>query len=225
MTANVHTADEADPGELPEFLGGAGETKRLVARAHVARRRSGHVPGEPGIWIFILGDVTVFAALLAMLLWTRRHEPSLIAESAARLMPNVGFVNTLVLLSSSYLVVHAIHAHRRDAFGQARRFVVAAIGCAVVFATLKAIEYASEIATGVTPSTNVFFNYYFALTGLHLLHVAVGSALMVWWWNALRRRTAWSSARVLGEGVAAYWHMVDLLWIAIFTLTYLVCPQ
>jgi nitric oxide reductase NorE protein len=212
--------------DLPEFLCGAAEDNVPRPRPTMARSgTAGHVPGEIGIWIFVLGDMTVFAALLAMLLWERRSQPALVAESAAHLMPTMGFINTLTLLVSSYLVVYAIHAHRRDAHREARRFVAAAIGCAAVFATVKAIEYTREIGAGFTPTTDIFFNYYFALTGLHLLHVLIGVTLLTWWWIMTKRGRTWLSSQVAVEGVAVYWHMVDLLWIAIFTLAYLVSPQ
>jgi nitric oxide reductase NorE protein len=212
--------------ELPEFLSGAAEDVDTRPRAKEPKSPgAGHVPGEIGVWLFVLGDMTVFAALLAMLMWQRRSDPTLVAASAAHLIPDLGFLNTLVLLLSSYLVVHAIHAHRRDAHRAAGRFVVAAMGCAAVFATLKAVEYAHEIGAGFTPTSNVFFNYYFALTGLHLLHVLIGSALLTWWWIKTKRQETWSSSQLAVEGIAVYWHMVDLLWIAIFTLVYLVCPQ
>jgi nitric oxide reductase NorE protein len=224
MTVRTDALD--GDAELPEFLSGA--TDDVVSPLRPAPTRSAgaaHIPGEIGIWIFILGDMMVFAALLSMLMWQRKTLPGEVGASAAHLMPNLGFANTFVLLLSSYLVVHAVHAHRRDAHRDAGRFVVAALGCAAVFAVLKAIEYAREIAAGFTQTTNVFFNYYFALTGLHLLHVIAGSALLSWWWVKTRRARTWSSSQVVVEGVAVYWHMVDLLWIAIFTLTYLVCPR
>jgi nitric oxide reductase NorE protein len=212
--------------DLPEFLWGAEEvTETPLLTAESKPTTAGHVPGEVGLWVFVLGDMTVFAVLLVMLMRQRHTDPTVVGASATHLVPNLGFVNTLVLLLSSYLVVYAVHAHRRDAHRTAGRFIVAAIGCAAVFATVKSIEYGRAIGAGFTPTTNVFFNYYFALTGFHLLHVIIGSALLSWWWVKTRRRRAWSSSRLAVESIAVYWHMVDLLWIAIFTLTYLVCPQ
>jgi len=81
------------------------------------------------------------------------------------------------------------------------------------------------LSAGHTPATGPFFTFYFVLTGLHLLHVFVGTALLSAWTVMLRRRRPWSGSRRAVEGIAVYWHMVDLLWIAIFALAYLVCAE
>ena len=103
--------------------------------------------------------------------------------------------------------------------------IFGAIACAAVFAGLKAIEYYLEISAGHTPVSGQFFNFYFILTGLHLLHVVVGSALLTAWQLMCRRRREWKGTRRVVEGIASYWHMVDLLWVAIFALVYLVSAE
>jgi nitric oxide reductase NorE protein len=212
--------------ELPEFLSGTDEEPARPRHTEPAAEvPNGRVPGETGLWVFVLGDMTVFAALMVMMMRQRHADPTLVADSAEHLMPGAGFLNTLVLLLSSYLVVRALHAHRRDDHSGASRFIVSAIACAVAFAIVKGVEYTNEIGAGFTPTTNVFFNYYFGLTGLHLVHVTIGSVLLGWWLKTTRRQATWSTSRRTVEGIAVYWHMVDLLWIAIFTLAYLVCPQ
>jgi nitric oxide reductase NorE protein len=223
MTTRIGPLD--DHYDLPEFLTSTTDYVEPPVRDKPRDTAAGRVPGEVGIWVFVLGDMTVFAVLLAMLMWQRRSETALIAESASHLMPNLGFFNTLVLLTSSFLVVQALHAHRLGMYHRAAGFIAAAVGCAALFASVKAIEYAHEIDAGHTPNANVFFNYYYALTGLHLLHVVIGSALLSWWWSKTQHHKAFSNSRIAVEGVATYWHMVDLLWIAIFTLSYLVCSQ
>jgi nitric oxide reductase NorE protein len=134
-------------------------------------------------------------------------------------------VNTLVLLVSVYLVVCGVYAHRCGRHRIAMHFVVGAVVCAAVFALLKAGEYVYEIHGGSTPSTNLFFTHFFALTGLHLVHVLVGSGLLTAWCVMAHRQRPWEQSHTTVEGIAVYWHMVDLLWIAIFTLAYLVCAQ
>jgi nitric oxide reductase NorE protein len=213
--------------DLPEFLwdrdGVDGGLRQPSPRP--AKARAGHTPGEAGLWIFILGDMTLFAAILIVFLWERRSDPVAFEESAHQLIQPIGAANTLILLLSSYLVVRATYAHRGGRHPQSRRLIAGAVGCAAVFAGLKAFEYYSAISSGHTPSTGTFFTFYFVLTGLHLLHVIVGTALLLVWQAMLKRRRSWTGSQKVAEGIASYWHMVDLLWVAIFTLVYLVSAE
>lgn len=221
----THTQVRIDP-DLPEFLWGSdGVEDRPRPSRRPAKTRPGHIPGEAGLWIFILGDMTLFAAILIVFLWERRSDPAVFREAAHQLIQPIGAANTLVLVLSSYLVVQAVFAHRGGRYPQARRLVAAAVGCAAVFAGLKAFEYYSEISSGHTPSSGMFFTFYFVLTGLHLLHVIVGTALLLAWQAMLKRRRSWTGSQKVAEGIASYWHMVDLLWVAIFTLVYLVSVE
>jgi nitric oxide reductase NorE protein len=222
----THAQVRGDP-DLPEFLWGSDgvEDGPRPSSPRPAKTRPGHTPGEAGLWIFILGDMTLFAAILIVFLWERRSDPVVFEESAHQLIQPIGAANTLVLVLSSYLVVRAVFAHRGGRYPQARRLVAAAVGCAAVFAGLKAFEYYSEISSGHTPSSGTFFTFYFVLTGLHLLHVIVGTALLLVWQAMLKRRRSWTGSQKVAEGIASYWHMVDLLWVAIFTLVYLVSAE
>lgn len=215
-----------DP-DLPEFLWGADEFDdgARPTASRVAKIRSGHIPGEAGLWIFILGDMTLFALILLVFLWERRSDVAGFQQSAHQLIQPIGAVNTLVLLLSSYLVVRALFAHRVGSHSLARRLVFGAIGCAAVFAGLKAVEYHGEISAGHTPASGTFFTFYFILTGLHLLHVIVGTAFLSLWQAKLKRRQPWTGSQRVAEGIASYWHMVDLLWVAIFALVYLVSAE
>jgi len=187
-----------------------------------ARVARDDVPGEPGIWIFILGDMTVFGAFFTVFMVEFRKDRDLFAESSALLHPAIGMANTLVLLISSYLVVLAIHWHRQGQLDRSSRALSCALGCALIFAALKTLEYTLEIQAGHTPASNIFFMLYFAFTGVHLMHVTIGATLLVVWRTKVRRSTSWDDSRVFAESTASFWHMVDLLWIVLFALFYLV---
>ena len=96
-----------------------------------------------------------------------------------------------------------------------------ALGCAIAFSLLKAVEYHAEVTGGHVPGTNVFFTFYYVMTGVHLLHVLIGAALLVVWRRRTKRVEPFLDGRRLVEASAVYWHMVDLLWILIFTIVYL----
>ena len=106
--------------------------------------------------------------------------------------------------------------------GERRRTVVLLAGAlllAASFAAIKLTEYAGLLAAGITPDSAPFFVYYFVLTGVHLLHLLIGAVLLA---TLLVRVLRGHDSQRFSEGVATYWHMVDLLWIALFALLYLV---
>ncbi len=211
------------PASDPGFLWTNDEP--LLPRRNVERLRpaaDGHVPGEIGLWVFILGDMTVFGAFFLVFMWNGRQDPSLYTTCTLSLVQAMGLANTLVLLLSSWLVVLAVHAHRANRFDLVIRELAGTLVCAVAFATIKAFEYTHEVAAGNRPSSNIFFTFYFVLTGLHLVHVIVGSGLVAGWLAKARAGRPWAPSRRYVEAAAVYWHMVDLLWVVIFTIVYLV---
>lgn len=180
------------------------------------------MPGEEGVWVFIFGDMTVFAILFGVYLYYRGAQPELFDDSQARLNQTFGAVNTLVLLTSSLLVVTAVRAVRRHAHALARNLTYAAMVCGVVFIVNKAIEYGQKISHGLVPATNQFFMYFYVMTGLHLIHVVIGIGLLGFAVILTRRTSLSTREQGYLEGAGCFWHMVDLLWIVIFPLLYLV---
>jgi nitric oxide reductase NorE protein len=208
---------------VPEFLWTDEEDlqhDRAAARTEPRVAIPG-LPAEPGLWVFVLGDMTLFGWFFLVFMWERRHDRAVFADSVNELYQPIGVVNTLVLLLGSYLVVLALHGNRRGRLVRCKRLLVGATACGAAFAAVKAVEYSLEIANGHTPGENTFFLFYFTLTGIHLVHVLIGTALLVGWFRGARRGREWKRDRAFAESAAVYWHMVDLLWILIFTLLYL----
>jgi nitric oxide reductase NorE protein len=190
-----------------------------VVRTPVKR----HVPGEPGIWVLLFGDMLVFTILFAVYLQRRGQNQELFAQSQDALNRTFGAVNTLVLLTSSLLVVFAVRAMRSEQWRHlAGRLTVAAVAVGSCFVLIKAFEYHEKIAAGITPSTNEFFMYYFVLTGLHLAHVIVGLGVLLALSRLARKPAPTRTHIAFFEGGGCFWHMVDLLWIVIFPLLFLV---
>lgn len=180
-----------------------------------------HVPGEYGIWVFILGDMTLFAAFFGVFVRDRARQPAAFTESQATLHIAFGAVNTCLLLTGSLFVVWAVQAVRRDDNAAARRFLAAAWVCAAVFGLDKVLEYADKVTHGLTPATNDYFMYFFMFTGIHALHLVIGMVVLA----HLRRLCARpvltaANVRTIEVG-ASYWHLVDLLWVVLFALLYL----
>ena len=181
----------------------------------------GHVPGEVGIWVFVLGDMTVFAMLFAGFVWYRSEQLALYLQSQAALNQAFGAINTLLLLTSSWFVVMGTDAARRDARALARRLFAAAFLCGLGFALVKFFEYREKVMQGLTPVANEFYSFYYMLTGLHLLHVLIGMAVLVFVFLRTGAGIKTPQDRSFLESSATYWHMVDLLWIVLFPLLYL----
>ena len=188
-----------------------------------AGRRVAHVPGESGVWVLLLGDMVVFAVLFGVYLNRRAQEKELFAASQEALNRNFGALNTLVLLTSSLLVVFAVHALRTPRLRHlARRLTLAGFGVGCLFVIIKGVEYYEKFAAGITPATNDFFMYYFVLTGLHLAHVVVGLVVLLALSFLARKPRPTRTQIGFFEGGGCFWHMVDLLWIIIFPLLFLV---
>lgn len=181
-----------------------------------------HVPGEPGVWVFILGDLVVFGVFFVYFLVQRMKEPVLFAASQEALNRDLGAINTVFLLVSSLCVVIAIRAIRATERVVAKRFIIGAFLCGIAFIAVKAFEYHERIAAHQLPSTNGFFMLYFVLTGLHLVHLIVGLAVLTALWSFARKPELTTYQWAFFEGGACFWHMVDLLWLVLFPLIFLV---
>jgi nitric oxide reductase NorE protein len=184
--------------------------------------RPKHVPGEEGVWIFILGDMTVFALLFGVFIQARSKDPALFDHASAQLNQNYGAVNTLFLLTSSLLVITGIRAIRDHMTRIAPWCFAGAMACGFGFLTLKVLEYHHELSHGLKPATNDFFMYFFVLTGLHAFHLLIGMGVLTFCFISSRKPEPPSEKRfAFIEGGACFWHMVDLLWIVLFPLLYL----
>jgi nitric oxide reductase NorE protein len=181
-----------------------------------------HLPGDEGIWLFIVGDMMVFTMFFGIFLYFRGLSPELYSSSQALLSPVYGIVNTIILLTSSWLVVAAVSAFRTGQEKVVARLIGLAALCGITFCVLKYFEYDAKLAKGITPETNEFFVFYYLLTGIHFVHLVVGVGVLGYGWVKLKLRGLSALSLEEMESSASYWHMVDLLWIVIFPLLYLV---
>lgn len=179
------------------------------------------LPGVEGVWVFLGADMMFFLMLFMSFMVGRMDAPAVYEAGRITLDPNFGGTNTLILLTSSWFVVLAVDAAKHDRLDEIPRWLMAGFACGVLFGVSKAFEYGGKIAAGLTPATNDFYMYYFVLTGFHLLHVIGGSVMLLVFWNMARKRAFDSRNLAVIESGGIYWHMVDLLWIVLFPLLYL----
>jgi cytochrome c oxidase subunit 3 len=190
--------------------------------------------GKIGMWLFLVTEVLLFGGLFAgFAIMQSLHREAFIAAHH-HLDRTLGFINTVVLLCSSYTMVMAVHNART---GSRRRIVVyllLTLACATAFLGIKYLEYSHKFAEGLLPGRFyshhgdavsgefMFFSFYFMMTGLHGLHILGGMAAIAW----LLRRTVrgdFSAAYFTPvDLVGLYWHLVDMIWIFLFPLLYLI---
>jgi nitric oxide reductase NorE protein len=181
-------------------------------------RRAAHTPGDSHIWVMVLGDLVIFGAYFLIFTIHRAMARSEFTAAQAHLDVTIGVINTLVLLTSSLFVAHGVHAARAGKFDRSRRLMWIGGLCGVLFIVVKVYEWSVEIHGGSTLPSSDFFTFYFMLTGVHLFHVALGLLILGIVVRELRNPRRRRMSMV--ESGAVYWHMVDLLWIVIFALLY-----
>jgi nitric oxide reductase NorE protein len=185
------------------------------------RAKPRRLPGVDGVWVFIGADAVIFAILFGSFMQDRLHNPAMFEASRHTLNINLGGIDTLILLTSSWAVALAVQAIKRDLVDRAPRYLLGGVLTGLMFVVSKSIEYFQKFAHGITPATDAFYMWYFTLTGIHLAHVLLGTSLLTYVWISCRRGAYRSSHRVVPECVASFWHLVDLLWIVLFPLLYL----
>lgn len=196
-----------------------GEAIRLATEKERKPWR-GRIPGETGIWIFIGGDILAFSIIFLVIVSARMDEPALFEQSRRSLHIEFGALNTLLLLVGSLLVVRAIRALRIGAANAPKLFAFTAL-CGLVFVVNKGIEYSMLVNDGHSISENLFYGYYFIGTALHLFHLMLGIIGMVIAYRIAKRPAQTNRQMQLTEVFGAYWHLVDLLWVILFPLLYL----
>ncbi len=183
-------------------------------------RERRYPPGDLAIWIFILAELAVFAIAFVGYAFARMYNVELFNEYQQQLDRRSALINTLVLITSSYFVVRAVHAIRGDNSRHCVRWLSAAMAMGGLFLFIKGAEFAHHFSHGINLSTNTFYMFYLSLTIFHFMHVIM--AMIILAAITLKARRGGYSARD-HRGVetgASYWHMVDLVWLILFPLVY-----
>jgi cytochrome c oxidase subunit 3 len=194
--------------------------------------------GTLGMWVFIASELLFFGPLLLAYLYLRLHFPQACAAASRHTDFVLGTVNTAVLLTSSLLMALAGQTAKGGRRRSASGLLAATAALGLAFLALKGWEYRAEFAehlfpgpqfrpehAGVAqelPGMQLFFILYFAMTGLHALHL--GAAILACLWLAFRlpRQARAGAAGEAVELVGLYWHFVDVVWIFLYPLLYLV---
>ena len=186
-------------------------------------------PGDFGVWIIIYVELLTFGLFFIGYAFSRRANIEMFNTSQLMLNQTSGFINTLILITSSYFVAKGVHIMQTmtqenvaEANKKASIWLLLAMVCGVAFLFIKGSEFAHIFGEGITLSTNKFFMFYLLLTMFHFMHVGLGTVILF----NIRQRTKTSGytpddTRGFESG-ASYWHMVDLLWSVLFPLVYII---
>ncbi|MFD1811041.1 cytochrome c oxidase subunit 3 family protein [Rhodococcus gannanensis] len=192
-------------------------TRSDVRPAQMATDRRSHLPGDIHMWVMVLGDLVIFTGYFVVYMIYRAMNPEEFLAAQQHLDIDLGVLNTVTLLTSSWFVARAVLETRRGRHDHARRFVLACAALGLLFMAVKGYEWYVKIYAGYTGS-DMFFSFYYVLTGVHLVHVFIGLIVL----GVLERELRGTGRRreSMVETGAVYWHMVDLLWVVIFALLY-----
>lgn len=171
------------------------------------------IPGDLMIWVLIVSELAVFGAGLLVFLAIRLGDPTGFAAAQDQLHRVSAGINTVVLVTSGWLAARAVRSAEDGLRAPARRWLGLAGALGVVFLILKGVEYGDALDKGIGFETHVFFSFYWMLTLFHAAHVLAGIIIL-----------ALVAVRVRPDHVEAgaqFWHMVDLVWVVLFPIIYL----
>lgn len=188
-----------------------------------------------GMWTFLVTEIMFFGAVFATYLVYRVANQEVFWEAHRHLSIPLGFLNTCVLLTSSLTMALTVHYAQRQMPKRQLLWLVVTMILAMIFLVVKGFEYHHKFAEGLVPGPNfhfepaehlqvaqLFFSLYFAMTGLHALHVTIGVLVMAVMAVLIALRHPSVQDFVPIELVGLYWHFVDIVWIFLFPLLYLI---
>ena len=191
--------------------------------------------GKLGMWLFLATEILLFGGLFVAYATYHFLHPDLFKEAHKFLDVSLGAINTIVLLFSSLTVVLAIHAAQKNKTHFVILNLILTIACALAFLVVKYFEYSHKYHLGLLPGsyfvnatvsnpdqTHIFFGIYFLMTGLHGIHVLIGIITLTWLLARTIRGDFSSQYYMPLELGGLYWHLVDVIWIFLFPLLYLI---
>lgn len=171
------------------------------------------LPGDLMMWVLIVSELLVFGAGLVAFLAVRVGDPAGFSAARAQLHLNAAGINTMLLVTSGYFAALAVRRTEAGDGRAARRLLAGAGVLGAGFLAVKAVEYSDLAARGIGTETHPFFTFYFLLTGFHAAHVIAGIVILA--------LVGWKLDVRNAETGTAFWHMVDMVWVLLFPVIYL----
>ena len=189
------------------------------------RPDTGLINSKLGIWIFLASEVMLFGGLISAYVFLRLAAPEGDFEYwGAKLNVPMATLNTLVLISSSVTVILSWASLKMKDFEKYKLYMGLTLLFGAIFLVVKYFEYTGKFHHGIYPSSSTFMGIYFTLTGLHVLHIIGGMVVMGYMWLPIGSKIWGESPELYTnriETAGLYWHFVDLVWIFLFPILYL----
>jgi len=181
------------------------------------------LPGDLAMWFFILAELSVFALFFIGFAIAEHMHTDMFIQGKTQLHKLAGLINTLALITSSFAVALALKALHQGKEKVAAWRLIAALFIACIYINTKLWEYQTLFEQGINIETNTFFTLYFLITAFHLMHVLLGMVILAYMTKQAFNKQYISNNNIAGfESGASYWHMVDMLWIILFPLIYVI---
>ena len=177
---------------------------------------------KQGMWLFMVTEVLMFGGLFVAYTMFRSMYPEMFHEASHHLAKNLGLTNTIILITSSLTMVLALAAIQRGDQARMRLWLLTTALLGMTFVGGQVYEFTSFVREGLTLRTNLFGTTFYVLTGFHGAHVAIGVLMLLSLFGVSFTGGLGDEASETVELVGLYWHFVDVVWIVIFTVIYLI---
>ena len=178
------------------------------------------IPGNRAVWVGIFSELTEFGMFFVIYVIAKAHYSQEFNQGPLALNTLAGTLNTVALITSSYFVAKAMTAIRAGDALASVRWLWGTVAAGIVYLLIKGWEYGWNMERGIHSDTNPFFTMYYYMTFNHLLHVGWASCSILWAIYQIKRGGYTTESHAGLTAIACYWHMVDLAWIIIFPLLY-----
>lgn len=172
------------------------------------------------MWIIIFLELITFGMALVAFVYYGSENATVFHESRMELNTVFGTINTVFLLTSGYFMANAVHQFKENNIRKSSLFFKLAMLGGFLFLGLKSVEYYHKIESGISLETNMFYTFYWLLTGFHMIHVIMGLVILAWTNYGMRKKNSDTAVEDV-EACAAFWHMCDLIWLLLFPVIYL----
>ncbi len=189
-----------------------------MAKAQAATTQ--HLSGDLAMWFIVAIEMLTFGLFFVVFAVARSRDPSTFQAGQSALDLDLGAINTVLLLSGSWCAARGVLALRQGGAAAGARWLWSAAAFGVGFLLAKGFEYRQKALAGYDLETDTFWTFYYVLTGFHFVHVAAATLILaaIAW---LTPRRGWGRDDTHApETAAVFWHMVDLLWVVLFPLVY-----
>jgi len=187
-----------------------------------------------GIWMFLATEIMFFGGLFLGYLVYRSKFPAAWVAGSHELDITLGAVNTVILIFSSLTMALAVHSAQLGKSRKTANYILATMILGLAFLGIKAVEYSAKFEHHLVPGPNfhmdspmsgqiqLYFSFYFMMTGMHAIHMVIGFGILTWLYIKARKGTFSEDYYNPVEVTGLYWHFVDIVWIFLFPLLYLI---